>query len=116
MRWLLLLCLFASPLAAQQRQPIDYVLVGTNAGLLLADWSQTLQIARDPLRHGEQNALLGLHPSVGRVNTYFAVSFIANAAILWLPTTPRRIGYVGLIAWKAHTVIRNHRLGLTIGF
>ena len=106
MRWLLLLCLFASPLAAQKRQPIDYGPAVGSTALILADWSQTLTIARDPC-YCEGNPLLGRHPSVGRVNTYFGLVTVANLAALALPKTPRRVWYGAVIVIELVAVARN---------
>lgn len=44
------------------------------AVLHTADWLQTRQIARSPDRWAENNAPLGRHPSIGRVNNYFALT------------------------------------------
>jgi hypothetical protein len=115
-RCVLLLYLFAAPLTAQQRTPSDYALAGLSTALIVADWSQTLQIAANPLRYREFNPLLGGHPSIGRVNTICALGVIANVAALRLPTTPRRIWYVAVLLIEGYAVSANLSSGLRIGF
>lgn len=44
------------------------------AVLQTADWLQTRQIAHNPDRWSETNTMLGRHPSIGRVNNYFALT------------------------------------------
>ena len=48
--------------------------------LSVIDWAQTRHIAKNPDKWRELNPVLGTNPSVGRVNTYFAMS-IAGAAV-----------------------------------
>ncbi len=82
----------------------------------MADWSQTLQLADNPLRWGESNPILGRHPSAGRVNTPLTLGVIANGGVLFLPKTPRRIWYAAITALETFTVIHNLSLGASIGF
>ncbi len=51
--------------------------------LLAIDWLQTLTIARNPGRWRELNPLLGEHPSVARVNAWFAFVALLAAAFCW---------------------------------
>ena len=83
---------------------------------MLADWSQTRQIARAPDRLHETNPLLGLHPSVGRVNTYCGLAVAANLAAFLLPKWPRRIWYAAVILIEGIAVTHNLTHGLSIGF
>lgn len=115
MRWLLVLLLCAAPLAAQQRKPIDYALATVTTGLLVADWSQTLQIARTSWRY-ERNPIMGRHPSVGHVNTVCGIEVLANLAVLALPKLPRRLWYLAFLPAQTLTVLHNRAIGLTIGF
>ncbi len=123
----------------QQRTAIDYGLATASTALIVADWSQTLQIARNPGQpgvwsvsgnatdglagfmlgtpsHSEANPLLGRHPSVGRVNTMLSLAVLANGAALLLPRTPRRVWYSVVIAIEAIAVTHNLSSGLLIGF
>jgi len=108
MRYFLLFLLFASPLAAQQWQPVDYALASAASGLLVADWSQTRVIGRDPC-YCEGNLLLGPHPATGRVNTYFSIALALNVAAFALPERPRRIWYGAVILTEAAFVLTNIR-------
>ena len=45
--------------------------------IAVVDWLQTRNIARDPCYY-EQNKILGSHPSIARVNQYFALTGIAH--------------------------------------
>jgi hypothetical protein len=102
---LILLFLCSSASADWTRE--DDRLLLTSTLLLCADWLQTREIAARPVivtrtvtgdsatttyteRH-ELNPLLGAHPSMGRVNTYFAVALALNTAcLLVLPERERR--------------------------
>ena len=45
------------------------------------DWKTTRGIARNPDEYIEANPLLGEHPSVGKVNTYFIITSIVHPVI-----------------------------------
>ncbi|MDB5813502.1 MAG: hypothetical protein JWN23_619 [Rhodocyclales bacterium] len=83
------------------------------AMLHTADWLQTRQIARDPDHWYETNALLGRHPSIGKVNNYFALT----GALLY---TACESGYGGKwvkyiwIATEAGTVAHNLSAGIQV--
>jgi len=69
----------------------------SSTALILADWSQTLQIIREPHTRHEGNPLLGRHPSEGRVNTMVGLAVTANLAAFLVPKRPRRIWYAAVI-------------------
>ncbi len=50
-----------------------------------ADWAQTVEISRSPDRNYEFNPVLGRHPSVSQVNTYFILGTTTEvlATALW---------------------------------
>jgi hypothetical protein len=102
--------------AGQHRTALDYGLAVGSTALIVADWSQTLQLADNPRRWGELNPLLGRHPSEGRVNTLLSLAVISNGGALLLPKTPRRIWYAAVTALEAFAVIHNLSLGASIGF
>lgn len=59
--------------------------------LRFIDYKTTLDIARSPDELSEVNPLLGEHPSVGRVNTYFAVMTVVHPVISYsLPKEYRK--------------------------
>ena len=45
------------------------------------DWGQTRHIGKNPETHRERNRILGEHPSVQRVDTYFLSSVILGSLI-----------------------------------
>lgn len=61
-----------------------------------ADWSTTAQIAKwngrcfDGHCFAESNPILGDHPSLARVNAYFALTLVAHAAVSALLPKPYR--------------------------
>lgn len=85
--------------------------------LHVMDWGQTLEISRNPDRWEETNPILGEHPSTGSVNTYFATTLLAHAAISYLlPGEYRRIWQVLWIGIEGGTVVRNYSIGIRCQF
>lgn len=77
-------------------------------GLLGADWAQTRTIAKNPGLFSETNKILGEHPSVGRVNNYFATSIIAHQLLAnQLPPELRKILQYGTIGLESGVTGRN---------
>jgi hypothetical protein len=62
----------------------DYVGQGVVTGSIALDWLQTHQIATHPNQWSETNPILGKHPSVGKVNSYFIACEVGHAAISYL--------------------------------
>lgn len=58
----------------------DFVRHGVMTGLMVVDWRQTVEIANNGAYH-EISPLIGSHPSEGRVNTYFALSWLFKTAV-----------------------------------
>jgi hypothetical protein len=74
---------------------------------LALDWSQTRTIAKNPYKYTEMNPVLGEHPSVGRVNGYFAAVAVGHTAIaILLPPKAETFGYKWnpRRVWQATTV------------
>lgn len=87
------------------------------ATLTAADWAQTRNIARHPVRWHETNPLLGEHPSVAQVDRHFAASAIIGAAALHaLPTRYRDWALNAGLVIEATCVANNLRLGIGIKF
>jgi hypothetical protein len=85
--------------------------------LLVADWAQTRQIARNADLYQETNPILGAHPSMGRVNTYFAAALALNYVIgNSLASGWRRAWFVGVGGVEASVVQRNLSIGLKLSF
>ena len=97
---------------------------GTDTGLEVAwqvahaiDWGQTRYIAKHPQDFRELNPILGDHPSVGRVNTYFIATGLAHYGISqWLSPSNRRGWQTITIIFAVATVSRNHQIGVKIDF
>ncbi len=81
------------------------------------DWAQTRYIARHPVEYYEHDPTMGPHPSIGRVNAYFAASvlsaaFIANA----LPSKYRK-WFLGTAAvWEIEVIGCNRSVGIKLQF
>lgn len=87
------------------------------ATLTAADWAQTRNIARHPVRWHETNPLLGEHPSVAQVDRHFAASAIIGAAALHaLPTRYRDWALNAGLVIEATCVANNLRLGIGVKF
>lgn len=87
------------------------------ATLTAADWAQTRNIARHPVRWHETNPLLGEHPSVGAVDRHFALSAVLGAAALHaLPSRYRDMALNAGLVIEATCVANNLRLGIGIKF
>lgn len=81
------------------------------------DWAQTRNIARNPDRWGETNAILGNNPSVDRVDAYFTAMALMHYAIaVSLPTEYRAIFQYVTIGVEAGYVRHNLQFGVGIGF
>jgi hypothetical protein len=96
----------------------DSILLGTSLTTLAIDWGQTRDLARrqEP-PFTEANPFLGKHPSVGRVDTYFAFVMAGTVGLsAVLPVTYRRWFLGGLTVLETAVIIDNHRLGLRVRF
>jgi hypothetical protein len=143
---LLLALIFVSCSAhAEGWKPADYQMLGVATALLVIDWGQTRNLAREetvtyatpacsdpntrnhplagscpPQRqrvHTESNPLLPKHPNVGEVDKYFAVAMLGTLGLSYaLPTNYRRYFLGAVIVLEAATVLRNHHIGLRVDF
>jgi hypothetical protein len=72
------------------------------------DWAQTRTIAKNPQDFRETNKLLGEHPSVGKVNNYFATTAVGHALLMnALPPEWRKWAQYGTIGLEAGVAGRN---------
>ena len=95
----------------------DKVLATGAVGLLIVDWGQTRYIAKNPEKHSEMNPILGDHPSVGRVDAYFALATLGTIALAEiLPRDYRKLFLSGVIGLELGVVARNHHLGIRVAF
>ncbi len=85
-------------------------------GLMTADWSQTQHIASNPGRYYENNPILGLHPSISKLNLYFAIWVPAHAAVSCWVLDPkwRRVWQVGTAGVEVWAIKGNLDIGLPI--
>lgn len=120
MRFILGICLILASFTCQADwkdwDSTDKQLFVVSETSLFADWMQTKKIAENPNRWSETNPIIGVHPSVGRVNTYFLSAMIGNYFLADYLGENRRL-YLGVIALgEGLTVKHNLALGLSVGF
>jgi hypothetical protein len=95
----------------------DSLLLTTALSTIAVDWAQTRDISRHPERFTEGNPFLGSHPSVGRVDKYFALAMAGTAATAgFLTSTPRKWFLGGVTAVEVVVIISNHRVGIRADF
>ena len=81
------------------------------------DWLQTRNIARNPDKFYETNSYLGQHPSVGKVNEYFAVTMLLHVGIVTsLPSKYRSVFQFTTIAYEINYVAGNYQIGISAKF
>lgn len=89
----------------------------TYATLHIIDWGQTRHIAKNPELFHENNPILGKHPSVGKVNTFLALTLAGHVAVArLLPKKARRVWQVVWIGVEASCVAHNASIGIKIDF
>ena len=102
---------------AEEPTTVDRGMEAAAMVLLAADWNQTRQIAQQPKKYYETNRILGDHPSVGSVNTYFVATMLTTAILTEvLPDTYRKILLSGIIVVEVWAVSNNKVIGLNVKF
>ena len=82
-------------------------------GLMVVDWRQSVEIAKNPDEYWEKNPLLSDHPTEREVNTYFLSSYLTKSAISYLlPHKYRGPFQYVMIGASAVCVGRNFSIGL----
>jgi hypothetical protein len=121
--WLLAGSFFAGSAAAQSSAffgdwgSTDTFLLATMLTSTAIDWGQTRYIARNPDRFYERNPILGRHPSVNRVDRYFALCGLAAGGLTAvLSKDNRRRFLLGVTIVETAFVIQNHHLGVRVAF
>ena len=105
-----------STMAADPWSQKDKALTATMSTLLVVDWGQTINIARDPSYH-EINPILGRHPSEQSVNTYMGAALVGALTIShFLPSKYRALFTGSVIALELPYVYNNYQIGLRIQF
>ncbi len=94
----------------------DYALLATSTTLLAADWLTSVDAVRRG-RTPELNVFIGPHPSVGRVNTYAALSVVGNLSVArFSKPSLRRTVWIVLSAVEARLILHNFAVGYHLSF
>lgn len=92
------------------------VLATALAAATVVDWAQTRYIATHPEYH-ETNPIIGKHPRIGKVNTYFAASLLGGAIVLdALPSHYRDYALKAGLVLELLVVANNARIGIGMKF
>jgi hypothetical protein len=95
-------------------------------GLHVADWGQTLQVAKHPDKYSEGNSLLGKKPSRSTVNRYFLLTGLGHVGVSYL--LPRKAETFGIewapreawqyvtIGFEAGVVASNFQVGVEVTY
>lgn len=87
------------------------------AAVTVVDWAQTRYIADNPDRFHETNPIMGRHPSIGRVDRYFATSILVGAVVLdALPSEYRDYALKAGLVLEVLIVSNNARIGVGVKF
>lgn len=83
----------------------------------MVDWAQTRTISKNPDLFYEKNLILGNHPSIGRVNTYFVSAIVLNYVVSDNLSKRWRTGFqTGLIGLELCVTDRNRQIGIKMDF
>lgn len=111
----ILLALFIFLQGCSTVQPTNKALFTTSTVLLAVDWAQTRYIASHPEEFHEKNPLLGRHPSVNKVDAYFAGVMAANLLLYnVLPEKYQKYWFTGLSIVEVGAIGNNLLIG--VGF
>jgi hypothetical protein len=84
--------------------------------LNIIDWSQTRYISKHPEFY-ESNPILGRHPSISAVDTYFAAGTLLHIGVTHiLPSKYRPYWQMITIMGSGACVINNNRIGVGLNF
>ena len=87
-----------------------------HSALVVADWSQTRQIAKNPLEYKEYNPLIGNHPHVDKVDLWFIGSLIGSYYWFdYMESNRKTVIFTASIV-RGAIVGHNLNVGLRIGF
>ena len=106
-----------STFAADPWSNKDKALAATMSTLLVVDWGQTINSARNPAAYQEINPILGLHPSEQSIHTYMGTALIGALTIShFLPSKYRALFMGSVIALELPYVYNNYQIGLRMQF
>lgn len=113
MKTIIIILILLSPSAALADRLPEILAVNL---VLIADWSQTRDIARSP-HYAETNAVLDEHPEIGSVDKYFgAVLVVYNLAAFLLPEKQEKQLTRGLGLFEIMIVGHNAAIGIGFDF
>lgn len=114
---LLLACLILSGCANGGWSREDTYRHAAFTTLMVVDYSQTMEISREPDKYRERNPFLGEHPSEAAVTGWFIGTYAANTAIaMALPPRYRKWFQYVSIGVEVGCVANNFSIGLGFGF
>lgn len=117
MKTIILFLLLISSAQADEWTREDSYREATYLTLHTMDWAQTRNIARNPDKWHEQNSILGKHPSVGKVDGYFALTGLAHVAFSYcLPSEYRKAFQYVTIGIEGGAVAHNFSIGVGTKF
>lgn len=119
MKYLLWLVLLLCGSAGAESRPWtedEKRLFYVHSALVVADWSQTRQIAKNPTQYFEYNPFLGKQPSLDKVDVWFVGTLVGS--YFWFDYMEEKRGSYLFTASVIRGVIVGHNLnvGLRIGF
>lgn len=94
----------------------DKSLFVAHTALVVADWGQTRDIVRRPHEYYETNSILGQHPSMQKVDLFFAASLIGTYYLFDRYKEHRTEMLIGFSIARAAAVKHNAELGLKVRF
>lgn len=117
---LLFLAFFCASFTTHAQDPwdtTDKVLASVALTATVIDWGQTRYIAKNPQQFHENNPILGEHPSVGKVNTYFVGAIVAGAVVAhYLPSEYRKYFLGGVSVLEIGVAAHNKHIGIKVSF
>lgn len=117
LRFVLLLLLSSNACAFDEWSEADKTREAVYLALDAVDWMQTRNIARNPAEFYETNSYLGEHPSVGKVNGYFASMMLLHVGVVTvLPSKHRALFQLTSIVYEAIFVAGNYQLEISAKF
>ena len=81
------------------------------------DWMQTRYISKNPSYLYEQNNILGKHPSIAKVNNYFAATALMHFGVAYLlPREYRRSFQYITMGVEIGAITHNYQIGIKLNF
>lgn len=114
---IILLLLITSTVHADEWTTADTKREAAYLTLHTVDWLQTRNIARSPDQFYETNAVLGKHPSIGQVNSYFIATAALQFAIARVLPAEYRSAFQYLsIGHDFGYVSHNFKIGISVKY